>query len=157
MGEEEMSRSYAVVQTLLLSAFAIVYFVGSGELVFPAGGAVRAAGLVLCALGLLVMLAAFRSLGGAIQIAPEPRAQAQLVTGGIYRWLRHPIYTAIVMVVIGLFLRKPTWLVAIAALIVVIFLVIKSRYEETLLIARYPEYATYREHTTGVLPWFRRA
>ena len=152
-----MSRNYAVLQTLLLSAFAIVYFVGSGALLFPAGGAVRTVGLVLSLLGLLVMLAAFRSLGGAIQIAPEPRANAQLVTGGIYRWLRHPIYTAIVLVVVGLSLRKPTWLVAIAAVIVIIFLVIKSRYEETLLIARYPEYSAYRQHTTGVLPWFHRA
>src|SRR5262245_50432994 len=56
--EETMSRNYAVLQTLLLSAFAIVYFVGSGALLFPAGGAVRTAGLVLSLLGLLVMLAA---------------------------------------------------------------------------------------------------
>jgi protein-S-isoprenylcysteine O-methyltransferase Ste14 len=154
--EEVVSRSYAVLQTLLLSAFAIVYFVGSGTRLLPASRTIGSIGLVLCGAGLLLMLAAFRSLGSAIQIAPEPRAGAELVTRGIYRWLRHPIYSAIVFVVLGLFLRKPTGLVAISAAVAIVFLVVKSRYEETRLIARYPQYAAYRERTTGVIPWFRR-
>ncbi len=47
-----------------------------------------------------------REYAGVIQIAPEPRADGQLVTRGVYSRLRHPIYTAIVILVIGLFLGK---------------------------------------------------
>jgi protein-S-isoprenylcysteine O-methyltransferase Ste14 len=80
-----------------------------------------------------------------------------LVSGGVYRRFRHPIYTAIVIVGIGLFLRKPTVAVAVAAAVVIAFLLVKVRFEEALLQARYPEYAEYRDRTWGLIPWFRRS
>jgi protein-S-isoprenylcysteine O-methyltransferase Ste14 len=89
----------------------------------------------------------------AIQIAPEPRRDATLVTSGIYRWFRHPIYTAIVAIVIGLFLRRPTILVGVSAAGVIGFLYVKVRFEERLLLERYPEYAGYRTRTWGLFPW----
>jgi protein-S-isoprenylcysteine O-methyltransferase Ste14 len=156
-GRTEMSRTYAVLQSLLLAAFAAVYFLDSGSRLVPSSERVEIVGLALCATGLLLMVAAFRALGGAIQIAPEPRADARLVTHGVYRSLRHPIYTAIVAVTLGLFLRKPTVLIGCTTAVVVVFLLIKSKYEEQRLLARYPEYAAYRARTSGVLPWFRRA
>lgn len=103
------------------------------------------------------MVSALISIRGSIQIAPAPRDDAELVTRGVYAWFRHPIYTAIVILVLGLFLRKPTLPVAIAALIVIAYLVIKIRIEERLLLSRYPEYGEYRTRTFGLLPWFRRS
>ena len=152
-----MSRTYAVLQTVLLAAFTAVFFLDSGPRLVASSERVEIVGLALCATGLLLMVAAFRALGGAIQIAPEPRPNARLVTHGIYRNLRHPIYTAIVAVTLGLFLRKPTMLIGCAAAVVIVFLLVKSKYEEERLLARYPEYAAYRARTSGVLPWFHRA
>ena len=96
------SRNYAVAQTLLLFAFAGAFFLDFGPRLFTAAtpGTV---GAVLCVVGLLLMLLGFASIGGAIQIAPEPRVGGELVTRGVYRRLRHPIYTAIVILVAGLF------------------------------------------------------
>ncbi|PYR94384.1 MAG: hypothetical protein DMF84_05735 [Acidobacteria bacterium] len=110
-------------------------------------------GLVLCAAGFVLMGAAFAAIRGVIQIAPEPRAGGHLVTGGIYSRLRHPIYTAILMLAIGLFLRKPTAAVAIGAFVVTGFLILKARFEETLLLIHYPEYAEYKTRTWGVVPF----
>lgn len=146
------SRNYAVAQTFLLSAFAGAFFLDTGPRLFPAGMP-GTAGAVLCAIGLLLMLFAFASLGGSIQIAPQPKVGGQLVTRGVYGRLRHPIYTAIVILVVGLFLRKPTVSTAIMAAVVISFLVVKARFEETLLLARYPEYADYRRRTWGIVPW----
>jgi protein-S-isoprenylcysteine O-methyltransferase Ste14 len=150
------SRNYAVAQTLLLFAFAGAFFMDTGPRLFTAGtpGTV---GAVLCSVGLLLMLLAFVSIGGSIQIAPEPRVGGQLVTRGVYRRLRHPIYTAIVVLVVGLFLRKPTVPMAIVGAFVIVFLVVKARFEETLLLARYPEYAEYRRRTLGIVPWLGRS
>src|SRR5207249_2919216 len=64
--------------------------------------------------------------------------------------LRHPIYTAILLLAIGLFLRKPTATIAATGAAVVVFLMIKVRFEEQLLLARYPEYAGYRNRTWHV-------
>src|SRR5213593_3573123 len=102
------SRNYAIAQTVLLCAFGGAVLSNLGTPMWRPGGAVGALGLALCAAGLALLFAAFTSLGGAIQIAPAPREGAQLVTRGVYARLRHPIYTAIVVIVVGLLLRKPT-------------------------------------------------
>lgn len=144
-----------MLQTVLLCAFSVGFLLSDGRRLF-AGGVIGTVGAVLCASGLLLMMAALFSLRRVIQIAPEPRTDGQLVTRGVYSRLRHPIYTAIVIVVVGLFLRKPTVLVAIGAAVVVVFLMVKVRFEEKLLLGRYPEYAEYRSRTLGIIPWPRR-
>ena len=154
-GGSRASGRYAAAQTVLLFAYAGAYFLDPGPLLFPAGGMPGRIGALLSLAGLLIMFFAFRALGGAIQVSPEPRPDAQLVIRGIYNRLRHPIYTAIVIVVVGLFLRKPTLLVGIATAIVIAFLVMKVRIEEKMLLARYPGYAAYKARTWGLLLWPR--
>jgi protein-S-isoprenylcysteine O-methyltransferase Ste14 len=151
-GGSRASGRYAAAQTVLLFAYAGAYFLDPGPPIVPAGGIAGRLGTLLALGGLLVMFLAFRALGRAIQVAPEPRPDAQLVTRGIYERLRHPIYTGIVIIVVGLFLRKATPLVGIGTAVVIAFLVVKVRIEEKLLLARYPEYAAYKARTWGVLP-----
>jgi len=113
------------------------------------------AGNALCGVGILLVILAFASLRGAIQIAPEPKRGAQLVASGVYKYMRHPIYTGIIFCVIGLFLRQPSIWVAVATALVVIFLFFKARFEEKLLLAAYPGYADYRRRTWGLFPGLR--
>jgi len=87
-----------------------------------------------------------------IQVAPEPRAGGHLVTSGIYTYLRHPIYTAILILVAGLFLRKPTAFMGLVSAITIIFFLLKVRVEEKLLLARYPEYGEYKRRAWGIIP-----
>jgi protein-S-isoprenylcysteine O-methyltransferase Ste14 len=94
-------------------------------------------------------------LRGAIQIAPEPKRGAQLVETGIYKYLRHPIYAGIIFCVIGLFLRQPSFWVAVTAALVIVLLFFKVRFEEKLLLAVYPGYADYRRRTWGLFPGLR--
>jgi protein-S-isoprenylcysteine O-methyltransferase Ste14 len=54
-----------------------------------------------------------------------------------------------------LFLRKPTVSLGVAAAIVIVFLLIKVRFEERLLLERYPDYADYQRRTWGLLPGIR--
>jgi protein-S-isoprenylcysteine O-methyltransferase Ste14 len=142
------SRAYSAVQTVLLCAFAVVLLWNPGTPLFAsptaaiAGGAIALAGLVLIALG-------FLALRGNIQVAPHPREGAHLVTSGVYRWLRHPIYSGIALCVVGLWLREPTVEAAIAAIVVIAFLGVKRRVEERFLMAAYPAYGRYRERTLG--------
>jgi protein-S-isoprenylcysteine O-methyltransferase Ste14 len=133
--------------------FAAIFFLDTSPGLF-APGRVGIVGAVLCAMGLVIMFSAFASIRDAVQIAPEPRPGGKLVTDGIYKILRHPIYTAILILVVGLFFRKPTVRVAIAAAVVIAFLIVKSRFEEKLLLARYPEYAAYKTRTWGIIPAF---
>jgi protein-S-isoprenylcysteine O-methyltransferase Ste14 len=150
---EEKSKLYGLAQTVILLVFAVVVLFGPSGARFPLGPAARTAGYVLCGIGLVLLFAAISRIGQSIQIAPAPKQEATLVTTGVYRWFRHPIYTSIVMVVLGLFLKKPTFGVATIAAVVILFLLIKVKFEERLLLARYPEYADYMRRAWGIVPW----
>jgi protein-S-isoprenylcysteine O-methyltransferase Ste14 len=150
---EQKSKLYGLAQTSILVVFAVTVFFTPGTRMLPARPILRIVSNTLCAAGTALLLVAISRIGQSIQIAPEPKKTATLVTSGVYRWFRHPIYTSIVAVVVGLFLRKPTPGIGIAAAIVITFLLVKVQFEEKLLQARYPEYSAYMKRSMGILPW----
>ena len=152
---DRKSAMYGAAQTLLLCAFAGVYFLDRSAWLWPRGGLSGILGTAFCAAGLLLVVSAIVTLRRVIQIAPEPRQGGELVTQGVYSRFRHPIYTGIVILVAGLFLRRPTVLVGAMAALVIAYLAFKVRLEEKLLAARYPEYPSYRKRTWGLLPGWR--
>ena len=146
------ARRYVAGQFVLIAIFAAaaIFDPGFQDVTWPA--AMRFCGLALCAVGLAIGAAALAAMGRVMQVSPEPKAEGHLVTSGPYRLLRHPMYTAIVLVVVGLWLRRPAVTVAIAGAALIVLLVRKARFEEGLLQSRYPEYAGYRTRTWGVVP-----
>ncbi|HEY2801822.1 MAG TPA: isoprenylcysteine carboxylmethyltransferase family protein [Chthoniobacterales bacterium] len=151
---QQVSQRYALAQTTLLCAFAVVVLFLPGPLLFFSAIAISV-GKLLCLIGVLVLVLGLISLRGTIQIAPEPRAGKQLVQKGIYRYFRHPIYTGIICCVIGLWLKRPAAWVAIAGIVVIAFLVMKVRVEEEFLARTYPDYAEYKRRSWGLFPGLR--
>ena len=137
---------------MLLCLYAAVAFLTRGWPLFLPGVVVITVANVLCAVGILLLLVAVGTIKSTAQVAPEPKPGSQLVSRGVYRYLRHPIYTGIVLTVVGLFLKKPTWPMALMSVVILVFLAVKVRYEEKLLTAFYPNYPEYRKQTGGLLP-----
>jgi protein-S-isoprenylcysteine O-methyltransferase Ste14 len=146
---DRTSRLYGQMQTGVLLLFAAVLLWQPGPALFESAAA-RGVGNALGAIGVGLLLAALVALRGTVQIEPQPKAGRQLVERGVYRYLRHPIYTAIVLCVIGLWLKSPRAAGALAGLLVIVFIVFKVRVEERYLLSAYPDYAAYRERTRGV-------
>lgn len=147
----QRSQLFTMMQTLLIAIFAVTFFLDtSPRLALP--GAVGVAGWILCAAGFILMAAALAAMGRVMQVSPEPKPDGHLVTRGVYARMRHPMYSGIVLVVFGLWLREPRVAVAIAAVALVTLLLGKARFEEQLLRERYPDYDAYRARTWGVLP-----
>jgi protein-S-isoprenylcysteine O-methyltransferase Ste14 len=142
------SRAYAAVQFVLLAIYAAVLLWYPGEPLFAAAS-LALAGIVLGVAGLAVIALGFLALGRNIQVAPHTKEGAHLVQSGIYRVLRHPIYSGIALCVVGLWLREPTLAAGIAGVAVIAFLGVKRRVEERFLLAAYPEYAEYRTRTVA--------
>jgi protein-S-isoprenylcysteine O-methyltransferase Ste14 len=108
--------------------------------------------------GVALMVIAATGLGRGLTATPLPNAHAQLRTGGLYRFVRHPIYSGLLLTMAtftaasGSGLRLLTW----GALFVL--LTVKARWEERRLAQRFEGYAEYAARTPRFVPvrWRRR-
>ncbi len=107
---------------------------------------------VLSALGVIVGLRAVYDLRRSLAIRPIPREDGQLQTSGIYGWVRHPMYISVWLIMGGGVVRSGSYakIALFAALIV--FFILKVRYEEKLLKQKYPDYAKYAQKVGGFFP-----
>lgn len=112
-------------------------------------------GIAIFGLGAVGLVLAFINLGTALTAHPEPLAKATLKVNGMYRIVRHPIYTALLLMLLGSGLRAPSALRWLMFLVLAALLVYKARWEETLLRARYPDYEAYAERVPMLVPFWR--
>lgn len=91
------------------------------------------------------------TLGKGFAILPQAR---QLVTSGPYRLVRHPLYVAEQIAVLGLCLQfQQPWAMLIALTGFTVQFP-RMHYEENILAATFPAYRQYAEHTARLLPLF---
>jgi protein-S-isoprenylcysteine O-methyltransferase Ste14 len=107
---------------------------------------VRLLGIALAVGGVLLVIWGIRSLGPAMTALPEPRAGAPIATGGPYRRIRHPVYTGVLALGLGVSLARQTVVGLVLTAALALLFDAKARYEERLL-ADDPVYAGYRATT----------
>lgn len=111
---------------------------------------------VLFVAGGIGLVVAFINLGSSLTAHPEPLARAALKVHGLYRFVRHPIYAALILLMLGSTLLAPSGMRWLAFGALVALLIFKARWEETLLRKRYPEYAEYAMRVPMLVPFMRR-
>jgi protein-S-isoprenylcysteine O-methyltransferase Ste14 len=113
-----------------------------------APGARIALGTVLLFGGLLLQAASMLDLGASWRIGIEESARPGLVTSGVYRFSRNPIFLALLAALAGYMLLLPTLLSA--AILIGAYLAIRQQIaeEETYLVRAYGE--RYREYARRV-------
>lgn len=143
-----LGGALVALQFLLFGALAIAATVTVGNRAVPMPA--WALGIAGAALGAWAVAC---NRPGNFNIRPEPRVGGQLIVRGPYRWIRHPMYTAVIAVaaacaiVIG---ALPGWF-AVAALGAV--LAAKAHVEERALLVAHPGYGAYRARTKRFVPW----
>ncbi len=114
----------------------------------------RIVGTTIYVLGLAIAVAGRLQLGDSwidledYQILREHT----LVTGGIYRFIRHPIYVGDVLLLVGLELALNSWLV-VAVLVPLSVAVRQALAEELLLSRAFPGYDAYCRRTKRFIPF----
>lgn len=107
--------------------------------------------------GFSVIVVASLRLGSGLTPTPVPNARGQLVTGGLYRFVRHPIYTGVLLIVIGLTIRSGSYITLAVAVVTVVFFDRKAAWEEARLRERYDGYASYAARTPRFVPGWPRS
>lgn len=103
-----------------------------------------------------LLTAVFRTLGRNLTDTVVTRARHVLVTGGPYRWVRHPLYVAVALAAAAASLVTANVLVAATGAVAVALLVLRTRTEEAHLIMRFgDEYRAYVQRTGRFLPRLR--
>ena len=99
--------------------------------------------------GSVSVVAAIARLGRSFSIAPQAR---RLVTTGPYRLVRHPLYLAEEIALVGILLQCAWYLAAVFFLAHVSLQIARMTYEEALLKRAFPEYEAYARRTARLLP-----
>jgi len=118
------------------------------------GFLVRIAGIAIYATGLLVAIVGRLQLGDNwVDLEDAQVLEGQsVVSKGIYSYIRHPIYTGDILLLIGLELAINSWLV-LCILVLVPVVVRQASSEEALLMKMLPGYEAYRKRTKMFIPY----
>lgn len=111
-------------------------------------------GLILS--GTVIILWAVSVLRSGVVGRIEPR-RLRIVTHGAYRYIRHPVYVGLVLVLLGVSLRLRSWPgIAATALLFLPCAVYRARREEHALEERFGgEWTAYRKATGFMIPRFQ--
>src|SRR6202451_3093227 len=121
------------------------YALGTGPLV---------AGVICLVIGLWLFYRSHADLGTNWSITLEVREKHRLITQGVYRWVRHPMYSALTLYSVGQALVIPNWVAGLTNLIVfAILLALRVGAEERMMAQQFGnEYAAYTERTKRLIP-----
>jgi protein-S-isoprenylcysteine O-methyltransferase Ste14 len=112
------------------------------------------AGTLCLALGLWLFHRSHRDLGTNWSITLELREKHQLITHGVYRWVRHPMYLAILVYSVGQALILPNWLAGPSYGVAMILLfAFRVGPEERMMLEEFGEdYKAYMATTKRLVP-----
>ena len=142
--------SFVVVQFVLL---VLILLLPSGDL-WTAPAWLDLLARVLEWIGAAVLVVGLVNLGRSLTPLPSPVPHGELRTGGLFRLVRHPIYSGIMALTFGVSIRSGSLGVVAATAMLVGWFMLKARWEEARLVVRYPGYAAYAAHTPRFVPFW---
>jgi protein-S-isoprenylcysteine O-methyltransferase Ste14 len=112
------------------------------------------AGVTCFVIGLWLFYWSHADLGANWSITLEVREQHRLITTGVYRRIRHPMYSALVLYSVGQALVVPNWVAGPSNLIALaVVLALRVRAEEQMMVQEFgDEYAAYTARTKRLVP-----
>jgi protein-S-isoprenylcysteine O-methyltransferase Ste14 len=146
------SRSVAFGVVALQGALLVAFFLAPGRDDWPVPAWLAAAGSIAVLAGGAILLLAALNLGRSLTPLPTPAPGGALRTGGLYRFVRHPIYSGLLLLVFGSAAGSGSVVRLGLAGALLGLLIRKARWEEDMLRRRYPDYGDYARQTPRFVP-----
>ena len=140
--------SYVVVQAVLL-VLLVLLNANIGPQVHPLPNPGRFFEL----LGIVGVLLCAASLRRSLTALPIPKEEGKLSTTGLYKYVRHPMYSSVLLLALGIALRSGSGIKYLLAICLYVLFHLKSVYEERYLRLKYPEYAEYSTQIPRFIPF----
>lgn len=127
----------------------------TAEVLLPQNSMVQLAGVLICAAGITIAIWARHTLGRNWSGVPTVKESHELITSGPYHFVRHPIYTGLLLAIFGTaFVAHGRLGGLLFFLILATMLHIKSRVEERFMLETFPQaYPEYRRRTKAIIPF----
>lgn len=124
------------------------------EVLLPRTELTQTAGVIVCIAGLLLAIWARRTLGGNWSSTVTFKQGHELVKTGPYRLVRHPIYSALLLMCLGSAIEIGRLRGVFALLLIGLCFWIKLQQEETLMLRHFPDqYPAYRKEVRALIPF----
>ncbi len=108
--------------------------------------------MIISCLGFVILVLALLQLKTNLSPFPSPKSNSELIQTGLYKFIRHPIYTGILVMLLGYGIyQTSSYKIGITFILSFLFY-FKSKYEEQKLILKYPNYLEYRKRTGRFFP-----
>ena len=138
------------IQLVLLGAY--IFDIPSLKLQVPEEASLVNLGLAIA--GFIIIIISILQLNTNLSIFPTPKKDGELIMSGLFKYVRHPIYTGILITAFFYSLYSNSGYRLIISLLLVILFYYKSNYEEKALLLKFPAYKSYRASTGRFFPRF---
>ena len=106
-------------------------------------------------LGVIISGIALLQLNIHLSPFPPPKPGSKLITNGVFKYIRHPIYSGILIFMFSFSFWLGDGFKLSISLITLVFFYYKSSYEESLLEANFENYKSYKQKAGRFLPKFQ--
>ena len=101
-------------------------------------------GFLIIIIAFTILLVAIKDLGRNLSPFPRPIKNSNLVTSGIYRFTRHPMYYSLIFISFGVFITKLSIYYLFLSISLVLIIKFKIALEEQYLNNKFKDYLLYK-------------
>ena len=101
-------------------------------------------GILIIIIAFIIMLVSIKDLGRNLSPFPRPIKNSKLITKGIYRFTRHPMYYSLIFISFGVFITKLSIYYLCLSIILVLIIKFKIALEEQYLKNKFKNYLLYK-------------
>ena len=101
-------------------------------------------GILIIIIAFIILLVAIKDLGRNLSPFPRPINNSNLVTKGIYRFTRHPMYYSLIFISLGVFITKLSIYYLFLSISLVLIIKSKIALEEQYLKNKFKNYLNYK-------------
>ena len=101
-------------------------------------------GILIIIIAFIIMLVSIKDLGRNLSPFPRPISNSNLVTAGIYRFTRHPMYYSLIFISIGVFIIKLSIYYLFLTTSLALIIKFKIALEEKYLMNKFKNYLLYK-------------